>query len=194
MNRASLKAAAKHQIKGNIGILFLIGLLNSLIVGALSVIPLVGTIAGMLLSAAFALAVINIYMELTRGRRPEVGDLFSQVRNLLPAFCTQFLMGLFTFLWSLLLLIPGIIKACSYSQAMYILADNPNLSPTEAINRSKEMMQGHKMEYFLLNLSFLGWTFLGVFTFGILYIWLIPYMQATFASYYKRLNGVSIVE
>lgn len=189
MNRATLKSAARRQIKGNIGILFVISLLSGLITGALSAIPLVGTIAGILLSAAFALAVINIYLGLTQGRKPEVADLFSEMSNILPAFCTQFLVGLFTFLWSLLLIVPGIIKACAYSQAMYILAENPGISPMEAINRSKEMMQGHKMEYFLLVLSFFGWALLAPFTLGILYIWLLPYMQATMANYYRSLKG-----
>jgi uncharacterized membrane protein len=189
MNRATLKSAARRQIKGNIGILFVISLLSGLITGALSAIPLVGTIAGMLLSAAFALAVINIYLGLTQGRKPEVADLFSEMSNILPAFCTQFLVGLFTFLWSLLLIVPGIIKACAYSQAMYILAENPGISPMEAINRSKEMMQGHKMEYFLLVLSFFGWALLAPFTLGILCIWLLPYMQATMANYYRSLKG-----
>lgn len=189
MDRAILKSAAKRQIKGNIGILFAISLLSGLITGALSAIPLVGSIAGMLLSAAFSLALIDIYMGVSDGRKPEVGDLFSQIRNVLPAFCTTFLVGLFTFLWSLLLIVPGIIKGCSYSQAMYILAENPGISPTEAINRSKAMMDGHKMEYFLLGLSFIGWSILGIFTLGILYIWLIPYMQTTLANYYKSLKG-----
>lgn len=189
MDRATLKAAAKRQIKGNIGILFVIGLINGLIVGALGAIPLVGSIATMLLSAAFSLAMIDIYMGVTRGRKPEVGDLFSQFKNILPAFCTTFLVGLFTFLWSLLLIVPGIIKTCSYSQAMYIVAEEPGSSPMEAIRRSQEMMNGHKMEYFLLGLSFIGWAILAVFTLGILYIWLIPYMQATYANFYRSLKG-----
>ena len=189
MDRAMLKSAAKCQIKGNIGILFVISLLVGLITGALSAIPLVGSIAAMLLTAAFSLALIDIYMGLALGRKPEVGDLFSRMKDTLPAFCTTFLVGLFTFLWSLLLFIPGIVKACSYSQAMYILAEDPGMGPMEAIRRSKEMMEGHKMEYFLLGLSFYGWALLGIFTFGILYIWLIPYMQATFANYYRSLKG-----
>lgn len=189
MDRATLKSSAKEQIKGKIGILFLISLLASLITGAVSAVPLVGTIAGLLLSGAFSLAMIQIYMNLGYGRRPEVGDLFSQMRNILPAFCTQFLVGLFTFLWSLLLFVPGIIMGCAYSQAMYILADDPGIGPMEAIRRSKEMMEGHKMEYFVLCLSFYGWALLGAFTLGILYIWLIPYMQATLTNYYKYLKG-----
>ena len=189
MKRATLKSAAKRQIKGNLGILFLITLLSGLIGGAVNIVPVVGGVAAMFVNAAFSLATVSIYMNLTEGIRPKVGDLFSQFRNVISAFCTNFLAGLLVFLWSLLLIVPGIIKACAYSQAMYILADDPALGSWEAIRRSKEMMQGHKMEYFLLCMSFYGWALLGAFTFGILYIWLIPYMQTTYANYYKSLKG-----
>ena len=189
MKRAILKSAAKRQIKGNLGILFLISLLSGLIGGAVNVIPVVGGVAAMFVNAAFSLAMISIYMNLTEGIRPKVSDLFSQFRNVISAFCTNFLAGLLVFLWSLLLIVPGIIKACAYSQALYILADDPGLGSWEAIRRSKEMMQGHKMEYFLLCMSFYGWALLGAFTFGILYIWLLPYMQTTYANYYKSLKG-----
>ncbi len=194
MDRATLKSAAKSQIKGKIGILFAISLLIGLISGALGSIPVVGTIASMLLSGAFSLATISIYMGITEGRKPELGDMFSQLKNCLPAFCTTFLVGLYTFLWSLLLVIPGIVKGCAYSQAMYILAEDPSMGASEAIRRSKTMMEGHKMEYFLLGLSFMGWAILAVFTLGILYIWLIPYMSATYANYYKSLKGEPVVE
>lgn len=189
MKRAILKSAAKRQIKGNLGILFLISLLSGLIGGAVNVIPVVGGVAAMFVNAAFSLAMVSIYMNLTEGIRPKVSDLFSQFRNVISAFCTNFLAGLLVFLWSLLLIVPGIIKACAYSQALYILADDPGLGSWEAIRRSKEMMQGHKMEYFLLCMSFYGWALLGAFTFGILYIWLLPYMQTTYANYYKSLKG-----
>ena len=192
MKRATLKSAAKRQIKGNLGILFLITLLSGLIGGAVNIVPVVGGVAAMFVNAAFSLAMVSIYMNLTEGIRPRVGDLFSQFRNVISAFCTNFLAGLLVFLWSLLLIVPGIIKACAYSQALYILADDPALGSWEAIRRSKEMMQGHKMEYFLLCMSFYGWALLGVFTFGILYIWLIPYMQATYANYYKSLKGEAV--
>ncbi len=189
MDRATLKSMAKSQIKGNIGILFLITLLAGIVSAALNMIPLVGSIASLLITPALTLAMYGIYLNLTNGVKPEIGDLFSQIKNFWPAFKTSFLMGLYIMLWSLLLYIPGIVKACAYSQTMFILAEDPNLGANEAITRSKEMMDGHKMEYFLLGLSFLGWVILGMFTFGLLYIWLLPYMQTTLANYYKYLKG-----
>ncbi len=194
MDRATLKSMAKSQIKGNIGILFVISLLISLITGALSCIPVVGQVATVLLSAGFSLSVVCIYLNLTNGVKPDVSDLFSQMKNFWPAFKVTFLTGLFTVLWSLLFYIPGIVKACAYSQAMFILAEDPTLGAREAITRSRKMMDGHKMEYFVLCLSFIGWIILGMFTFGILYIWLMPYMNATFANYYNSLKTNAVVE
>lgn len=189
MDRATLKSMAKEQIKGNIGILFVISLVLYLVSFAMSLIPLVGSIAALLITPALTLGMIGIYLNLTNGVKPEVAGLFSYVKNFWPAFKTYILMVVYIFLWMLLLYIPGIIKGFAYSQTMYIMAENPDMGANEAITRSREMMDGHKMEYFLLNLSFIGWIILGIFTFGILYIWLMPYMQATMTNYYKYLKG-----
>lgn len=189
MDRAILKSAAKQDIKGKIGILFAISLLMSLISGALAGIPVLGTIAGLIIGGGFSLASANIYLGVSRGIKPEIGDMFSYMKHCLTGFCATFLIGLFTFLWSLLLFVPGIIKACAYSQTMYILADDPSIGAIEAISRSKEMMEGHKMEYFVMCLSFFGWAILGAFTLGILYIWLIPYMETTYANFHRSLQG-----
>ena len=99
---------------------------------------------------------------------------------------------IFTFLWSLLFVIPGIIKGISYSQSYFILAENPDMTASEALNESKRIMDGHKWEYFVLQLSFLGWTILASFTFGILFIWLVPYMECTLVNYYHKLVGASL--
>lgn len=189
MVRSTLKRMAKEQIKGNIGILFLITLVMNLVYMGLGMIPLVGFVASILVMSAMYLAMCGIYINLTNGIKPQVSDLFSQLSNFWPAFKTQFLMIIYIMLWSLLLYIPGIIKGIAYSQTMFILEEDPNLGANEAITRSREMMNGHKMEYFLLLLSFLGWVILSPLTLGLLNIWLIPYMQTTLANYYKYLKG-----
>ena len=196
MNRAELKALAKQQIKGNIGILFVITLIIGLITGAASaIIPGIGTVVvTFVLAPAFSLSIYNIYLALAMGKKPEVKDAFIGFSDFWSSFKVTFLVGLFTYLWSLLFVIPGIVKACSYSQAMYILAENPKMSAREAINRSKEMMEGHKMEYFVLNLSFIGWAILAPLTFGLLYIWLIPYMNATLTNFYNSVKPQVVVE
>jgi uncharacterized membrane protein len=189
MDRVTLKTKAKEQIKGNIGVLFVITLLVGLIAGGANAIPVVGSIASVfVVTPAFSLAVVMIYLNMTAGMKPEIGDLFSQFSSFWDSFKVTFLVGLFTALWSLLFVIPGIVKAFSYSQAMYIMAENPGIGALEAINRSKAMMDGHKMEYFVLQLSFIGWHLLGTFTFGIAYIWIVPYISATAANFYNSIK------
>lgn len=193
MNRAELKSLAKQQIKGKIGTLFLVALVIALITGALGMIPTVGSIASMVITPAFTLATVAIYLKLAKGESVAVGDAFSKFDQFWPAFKVNFLVGLFTALWSLLFYIPGIIKGLSYSQANYILAENPGIGAREAINRSKAMMDGHKMELFVLNLSFIGWYLLCGITFGIAAIWVIPYVNATMTNFYNTVkSGVTV--
>lgn len=190
MNRAELKAMAKEQIKGRIGILFLIMLVVGLISGAVAAVPVVGSIASaVVLTPVFSLALVKIYLGMTQGVAPEISKLFDEFKSFWSAFKVTFLVGLFTMLWSMLFVIPGIIKALSYSQAMYILAENPEIGAREAIDRSKAMMEGHKMELFVLGLSFIGWHLLGAVTFGIAYVYVLPYMNATMANFYNSIKG-----
>ncbi len=95
------------------------------------------------------------------------------------------LVAIFTFLWTLLLIIPGIVKGLAYSMTFFIIRDNPELSVNQAINLSCKMMKGRKFDFFYLNLSFIGWGILSVLTLGIGLVWLIPYMYASYASFYQ---------
>lgn len=101
----------------------------------------------------------------------------------------MFLMGIFVFLWMLLLIIPGIVKAFAYALTPYILVDYPELSANEAINLSKNMMKGHKFDYFCLGLSFIGWGLLAVLTCGIGFIWFMPYYYTTMAEFYQDVKA-----
>ena len=193
MNRAEIKSLAKQQIKGNIGTLFLVSLVVALVSYALNLIPVAGSIASALLSPALSLAVIVIYLKMTAGQKPAVGDVFSKFDQFWPAFKVSFLSGLFIILWSLLFWIPGIVKAYSYSMANYILAENPGIGAREAITRSRAMMDGHKMELFVLELSFIGWLLLVGITFGIAAIWVGPYMNATMANFYNKIKNETVV-
>lgn len=99
-----------------------------------------------------------------------------------------FLSDLFIFLWSFLLIIPGIIKAFEYSQIEYILAENPGLSSKRVFQMTREMTMGNKWDIFVLGLSFIGWTILSVFTCGIVGVAIMPYYEATFAELYITLR------
>ena len=188
MERAQLKAMAKEQIKGKIGILFLISLVQGLVSYAVNGIPVIGSIVSLVVGPALTLALYSIYLNLTYGNKPEISQLFSKFDQLVPALVANLLIALFTILWSLLLFIPGIIKSISYSQTFYIMAENPGMSGKEAIDCSKTMMEGHKMEYFVLQLSFIGWYLLVGLTFGIAAIWVMPYIQATQANFYNSIK------
>ena len=99
------------------------------------------------------------------------------------------LMVVYTFLWSLLLIIPGIIKYFSYAMTPFILADKPELTANEAIELSMKMMDGHKLDFFILTLSFIGWSILAIFTLCIGYLWLMPYMYTTMAAFYEDVKA-----
>lgn len=101
----------------------------------------------------------------------------------------MFLMTVFILLWSLLLFIPGIIKAFAYAMTPYILVDRPELSANEAIDLSKAMMKGHKFDFFWLGLSFLGWGVLTILTAGIGIFWLMPYMYTAYAAFYQDVKA-----
>lgn len=112
-------------------------------------------------------------------------DFFSNYGKILGI---TFLKTIYIFLWTLLLIVPGIIKACSYSMSYYILNDNPNISAEEAICESMKMTDGYKMKYFLLCLSFIPWILLGILTLGIGLLWVRPYMSASRFAFYENLK------
>ena len=117
----------------------------------------------------------------------EVKDLFSQFERFGQAFLQRFLRILYTSLWSLLFIIPGIVKSYAYAMTPFIMAENPEMTASEAITASKEMMDGHKGELFTLDLTFIGWDLLCLLTLNIGHLWLNPYKNAAYAVFYKDL-------
>lgn len=105
------------------------------------------------------------------------------------AVCTRLLKGLYVFLWSLLLVIPGIVASYSYAMTEYILAEHPEMTASEAIAASKEMMTGNRWRLFCLHVSFIGWAILCAFTLGIGNLWLNPYKNAATAAFYREISG-----
>lgn len=116
----------------------------------------------------------------------DVSDLFSQFHRFKDGFLQGFLRGLYVFLWSLLFVIPGIIKSYSYAMTPFIMADNPNMTAKEAINVSKELMDSHKYDLFWLDLTFIGWDVLNLLTLGIGSFFLNPYRNAAHAAFYRN--------
>lgn len=134
-------------------------------------------------------------IELTKRQDVNVEMLFSYFKHYKIATLTKLLKSLYIFLWSLLLVIPGIIAGYSYAMTDYILAENPDISSSEALERSKQLMDGNRLRLFCLQFSFLGWKILAALTFGIGNLWVTPYMQAATAAFYLEIcdekNGIS---
>ena len=199
--RAELKSEAKRQIKGNIGILFVCTLIIGLIVSIPSgtIFPLqantnnlalhsLSSLIAIFLAPAFFMGIVMIYLNLTKGQKPAVGDIFKGFHIYGKAVWLFVITQFFTMLWSLLFIVPGIIKSIAYSMSPYILAENPDMTAREALNESKRITAGHKGELFVLSLSFFGWILLGCITFGIAMIYVAPYMQATMTNAYLNLK------
>ena len=158
------------------------------IIGVIGVFAFAYAVVMLVLGSVVHLGYARYNLGLIDGGDPQLGDLFSCFSRFADALVLRLLMGLFIFLWSLLLVIPGIIAAYSYAMAPYILAEDANCTPMEALRRSKEMMNGKKMDLFLLELSFIGWALLSALTLGVGNLFLTPYVAASKAAFYRGLQ------
>lgn len=143
-----------------------------------------------LASCPVTVGISAVFLKLVRGDGLKPTEVFMPyTRMLLPAMFTMAVKMAYTMLWTMLFIIPGIVKSISYSQTAYILIDNPALSPAEAITKSRKMMNGFKWTYLKMWLSFFGWFLLSLFTFGIGFLWLMPYVQTTLANFHLELKA-----
>lgn len=201
LSRAELKQQAKEQLKGNVGSYFLVFLAYlgvsfavGLVGGLLSLIfPLLGTVAMYVALPPLMIGFYMVFLNGTYGDQPKVSTLFEGYKKeyLGKSIILFLLVAIFTCLWSLLLVIPGIIMAFAYSMSWFVLAENPNMTAREAIRESKEIMKGHKMDFFILSLSFIPWILLVYVTLGIASIYVMPYMQLTITNFYHNIKRQS---
>ena len=154
-----------------------------------SVSSSISSLINFILSGPVAYGVAFFYLNILREDEARVESMFQGFKRFLDTLLAYLFISIFTFLWFLLLIIPGIIAGLSYSMTYYILIDHPELTPLEAIRLSKEIMVGHKGELFVLGLSFIGWFFLGLITFGVGLLYVIPYFNATLAEFYLSIKG-----
>lgn len=179
------RAAARDRLSGNWGVSIAVCLVAFAIIGAAS-FTFVGSI---LLVGALELGMYMYFCQLMMGGKPEFVTLFNRFEIFFKACGLYLFIGLFVFLWGLLLWVPGIIAAYRYAMAPYLMAEYPEMGIQEAVNRSKQMMDGHKWRLFCLHMSFIGWAILSLFTAGLLLIWLMPYMQAAEAAFYLNITN-----
>lgn len=136
----------------------------------------------------------TLFLGAVRGGEATAKDMFEGYNKELfsRVLTTTLLYYVYVFLWSMLLLIPGCIKAYSYAMTPFILKDNPEMKNNAAIEESMRMMDGHKLELFLLDLSFIGWALLSLLTCGIGFLWLTPYMNMARVNFYEDLKKASV--
>ena len=189
MDRVELKTKAKKAIEGKVGILFVIYFVAMVVVGAAS--GLTYGAGAILLTGGVLISMATIYLALiNKNKKPVVEDLLIGYKgdNFARGLLGYIRFQVFVVLWSLLLVVPGIIKSLSYSQMFFLMADNPKTDAAEAQRKSIAMMDGHKGELFVLQLSFIPWYLLVCITFGLAAIYVGPYIQATMTEYYKYLK------
>ena len=136
----------------------------------------------------------TLFLGAVRGGEATAKDMFEGYNKELfsRVLTTTLLYYVYVFLWSLLLLIPGCIKSYSYAMTPYILKDNPEMKNNAAIEESMRMMDGHKLELFLLDLSFIGWAILSILTCCIGFLWLVPYMNMARVNFYEDLKKAAV--
>ena len=153
----------------------------------------------MLLNAALGIVYAGFVLFLlntVRGLAASAGNLLDGFGIVLRVLLLMLLEGLFFFLWSMLFVIPGIIALYRYRQAIYLLIDHPEMSALDCIRESKRMMQGHKWELFVFDLSFIGWYLLSLIPIlgYVVLVWFTPYKEMSYALYYEWLRGANIYD
>lgn len=151
-------------------------------------VALIAALALFVVGSAVSVGYARYNLNLADGNKASLSDLFAYFSRIDTMAIARLLRGVYMFLWSLLLVFPGIIASYRYRMTDYLLAEDPTLAPDKAITLSKELMNGRKFDLFILDLSFIGWEILCIFTFGIGHLWLTPYKQASYAAFYRSLT------
>jgi uncharacterized membrane protein len=164
-------------------------------IGVILVAAIISTVAGcipfgsLIIFGPMALGVNGYFLRVSRNGDAILNDMFAGFKNFGNAFVANFLSMLLIILAMILLIVPGIIVACGYSQINRIMHDNPTMSGTDAMKASWQLMDGKKMDFFILNLSFIGWAILCIFTLGIGFLFLAPYVNVTNSKFYDEISG-----
>jgi len=190
-----IRKVARETLAGSWGNAIVAVLIYMGIISVIASIPGLGQIAFIAIMGPLMYGFLLFFVKLVRKNITDFNFIFKAFNFSGPnlglfgrSLGLYWLMNLYVFLWSLLLIIPGIIAAYGYSMAFFLFIDNPDIGISEALRKSKEMMYGYKSKLFMLNLSFIGWMFLSVLSFGIGFLWLQPYMMTSLVLFYEDLK------
>ncbi|CEI72647.1 MULTISPECIES: DUF975 family protein [Romboutsia] len=204
ISRAELKNSAKMQLKGHWGLAILTCLIYTIIVEGTGVesgtatswlnenivitLNIIGLIFAGPIQLGFSRFILNLAID---NEKAKFTDLFSGFNVFIKSFVINLIITIASVIGTFLFVIPGIIVMLMFSQSYYILAENPELSIMDCLKKSANMMKGFKWELFILELSFLGWAILCVFTLGIGFLWYTPYYYTTLGNFYLNLKSIS---
>ena len=151
----------------------------------------VSSVLVLLISGPLTFGLAKVFLRLVYGEeRVKIETMFDGFRtDFGGTILLSLMIGIFTFLWSLLFIIPGIVKSIAYSMAYFIKVDHPDYDWRRCISESQELMRGYKGQYFVLQLSFIGWNIIGCLTFGLGMLWVTPYVECTNANFYAWLTA-----
>ena len=186
---SELMSQAKESLSGNWGIAIGTFIVYAILTSVLQFIPFLGPIVGIVIGGPFALGIIIFAKNIANGEDAKLEQIFDGFKNFGTALATYLLTAVFVFLWMLLLIIPGIIMGLAYSQAMYIISDDPEIGAYEAISKSRKMMDGFKLKLFGMGLMFFGLSLLCVLTLGIGFFWLMPFASVTMVKFYQDVKA-----
>ena len=185
---------AKESLKGKWLLGVKVTLITFLLTVILGFIPVLGSIANLLIKGPLALGLAIFYLAFSRGQDPVLGKIFEGFNTWVRAFKAFLLMIVYLFFWFMLLIIPGIIYGLAFSQVYYILAEDKDIRIRDAFYKSRMMMRGYKWKLFCLQLRFLGWFILCLLTLGIGFLWLVPYMYMASAKFYDDIKDAKPAE
>jgi uncharacterized membrane protein len=196
MNRISetenrtLMMKALGSLSGKWGLAVGAWAIYMVVTAAINAIPGPGKILSLVISGPFLLGMTIFSLSLSRNHEVRIEHIFEGFKKFSTALGAYLLMVLFIVLWSLLLIVPGIVAAMAYSQVFFLIAEDGSIGPLEAIKKSKEIMNGNKWKYCCLWSRFTGWFILSILTAGIGFLWLAPYMAVAMAKFYDDI-GIS---
>ncbi len=160
------------------------------LVSILTFIGIVFLILHFIIGGAVTLGYVKFNLNMVDHKPAAFADIFSEFHRFGAGFFMQLLRNVYTFLWSLLFVIPGIYASYGYAMTPYILLENPDMTANEAITESKNLMHGNRWRLFCLEISFIGWILLAaLFTLGIGIFWVVPYMESSFAAFYREIRA-----
>ncbi len=147
------------------------------------------TIISLIVAGPLAIGAVYFYMKIESGEEGNINLLFDGFQDFKRGLIFHIVSTIFIILWALLFIIPGFIAAIRYSMGYYLMVENPDMQPMDALRESSELMRGHKMDFLMFSLSFVGWFILSVITLGIGFLMLVPYYQMAKLNFYRKITG-----